>query len=454
MMHTCGHSNFFGNTVLIFLATLLFSGSAQAQSHDLQIMVSGPWSYVRDPQPEKDKHSNGLLGDSRIILIAPAAHHCAYVFSGPDATNWPSSVCHQLPGRLSANSSSDVALYYLDFPAIVQDHLMGEPSEEAPQLYAPSQVSQDTIKQVLNNPDPLHQRYAISLPMPDYISTYTGDYGSGFAESKVKVGHISYKTPRRDYTVWLVLHYSVNKSPTSLSLYLYDNASANSGLAVPVTLDENRSGISIVAFDGGMDSDTRCDKMSVDTFSQSAEIWGLQEHVRFPEELDDAGTQNKGFFHYDCAERSAASTAATEQKDTPGSGEPAAMAFHVNEIGKQGKTNENADRFTKSIAKLREDLDQAISGKSPADYRAHWEAAHDALLAYRGHIPKFAERVLSCTLAFMEHPKDKKSPFCQEITLLQEELAAAPVFGPRTPGSTDCHPGQISINNAFSEILN
>ncbi len=454
MRSTCRHSNCFGGIVLIFLATMIFSGSAQAQSQDFQIMVNGPWSYVLDPQPDKDLHSKGLLGENRIVLIAPSDHHCAYVFSGPDATSWPSSLCDQPTGLLSPSSSAKIAFYYLDFTSSVQDHSLGEPGEEAPQLYAPSQiVPAATIDRVLNNPVPSNPRYAISLPMPDYISTYTGDYGSGFAESKVKVGHINYKTLRHEYTTWLVLHYSVNQPLKFVGLYS-DGSVGSAVVTVPVTSDYNRSGISIAAFDDSMGSDTYCDYMSVKTFSSSAKMWGLHEHVRFPEELDDAGTQNTGFYHYDCDEGMASyGDAAKQQGDVEGS-RPAAIASHLQTTKKHGG---NASALTASVAKLTEDLRQLLrpgTHEIPKSYLDDWKAAHDELLAYRERIPKFADRVLSCTLALVEQSKDTKFQSCPSGQILLKELSTAPVYKGLTVGSTDCHPGQININNAFSDILN
>src|SRR5215469_550498 len=64
--------------ILVVVATI-FPTPLAGQTTDLQVMVSGPWSYVEDP---KDT--------SRVVVIAPISniHDTAELFSGDDATQF------------------------------------------------------------------------------------------------------------------------------------------------------------------------------------------------------------------------------------------------------------------------------------------------------------------------------------------------------------------------------
>jgi hypothetical protein len=426
--------------IFLFLTTTLFTNFLAAQ--DFQIMVNGPWDYVIDPHREYD-HNSQTPGDDRIVLVAPSTNHSAYIFSGPDAT--------KTSNPIKPSSQNNPFLYYLDFPTPVQNGANGEPNEEPPQLYASKQtVSDQTIANVLYAYDSSARRYAVSLPMPDYIETYTGNYGTGFAESKIKVGKITNKTPPKEYTIWMVLHYSVKAMPKTMLLsYLEKGTSVKQDNPVPVTSAGGRSAISITLMDPTMTTDLECDPLSGYSFGASMKMWGLKEHARFPVQKDQYGTQYPGYFDYACPEAQQSALDVLKER--------------LDEISVEKETTK------KAIDDLRGDLAQLLDIKAAAT-KAHDKRltglqedalkdlsnVHQDLDSLLGLLPQAVRDALSCTRNLIVDVNAKHDEPCPKddsgSQLFDKYFGKSGVITLSAVGSTDCHKAQVDINNAFRDI--
>jgi hypothetical protein len=433
MSETYVLSELLARTALTLSLVTLFPAFSCAQ--DFQIMVHGPWDYVLDPNPGYDTNSP-TPGEERVILIAPSGGHNAYIFPGPDA--------RKVSNKINPNANGNLALYYVDFNSSQQNAPISEPNEEPAQLYFPTQtVSDATINSVLYSPSTT--RYAISLPMPDYINTYTGSYGTGFAQSKIRIGRITNKTPAADYTYWMVLHYSVSSIPATMQLSRLVQQGVAIVLENPinVTTADGRTGISIAVMPPDPMSDLVCDPLSGLSFANSVKMWGLDEHVRFPEQYDQKGTQQPGYYDYSCPEGHRLNLDSLSKR--------------VNEIEHQKQKISNAD-----IPPLRDDLGQLLNiqvGTHKGAERDLSSLRKDCLERLNvlqgdlhlmlGHLPEGVADALSCTRDFISDVHT--SALCPSDKHLIDAY-----FGQNgaitSAGSTDCHKGQISINDAFRDI--
>jgi hypothetical protein len=434
MRDTCVFSQLLGRVVLLFLTTMLFTSLLAAQ--DFQIMVNGPWDYVLDPHREYD-HNSTTPSDDRIVLVAPSTNHWAYIFPGPNAGD---EKMMSDSNSIQASAQDSLFLYYLDFSKPVQNGANGEPNEEPAQLYAPTQiVSDQTIANVFYTYDSTTPRYAVSLPMPDYIETYTGNYGTGFAESKIKVGKLTNKTQPKEYTIWMVLHYSVTAIPaTMLVSNLVKGISVIQDKPVTVTSAGGRSAISITLMDPTKTTDLECDPLSGYSFGASMKMWGLTEHARFPVQKDLVGTQYPGYYDYTCAEAHQSSLVLLQNR--------------LDKIKSERKT------ATQDIEVLKKDLSsilletRAAAITTPNSQLEDWKKVNEDLNSLLGHPPQTVTDALSCSKDLV----DGKGPdeFCPEHGSQTELLHKLFQYNTLSAvGSTDCHKAQISINNAFKDIL-
>ena len=291
--------------------TVFFAIPSYAQN-DLEIMVNGPWTYVADPNPSLDNSK------SRIVLVAPSdGQHVAYSWSGPDA-----SMEHSLGATppdnkallLPSDSTNHVAnLYYADFSGrnLVA---LGPPDEEPGMAYSPQKtVAKTDINNILYTPTKAQERYAISLPVPDYVRTYVGPYGKGLAESKIGVGGVARKTPPAPFTTWMILHYNVAGDPTKMAIKVTLLKASGGNLvadrSVPVETDNGRSAITFllaetkpclpndsVCFNY---SEQECDELSGQSFAETTGLWVLPEYARFPVQLDGMGNQDSWNYDFD-----------------------------------------------------------------------------------------------------------------------------------------------------------
>jgi len=267
-------------------------------------MVNGPWDYVLDPEPERN---GGPPEDDRIVLVAPAMHiagmkavHSASIFWGRDATV-------ENPPSIPVNPSEHgkLALYYVDFNRIAPNLDRTVNTEEPPKLYHPQQsVSLARIRHILY--DDSVARYAISLPMPDYVSTYTGEYGTGFAESKISTGNVTNGMPPQNYTIWMVLHYTTSVQSPPFYQRVDDGPSSvlKNKAEIPKTgiPPDELDGLSIRLAEDLQDYNDPCDAVSGESFSDSMQMWHLPEHARFPVVRDGiSGGQYPGLRIYGTA---------------------------------------------------------------------------------------------------------------------------------------------------------
>ncbi|HLW52345.1 MAG TPA: hypothetical protein VKW06_05845 [Candidatus Angelobacter sp.] len=350
---------------------------SKAKPVEFQIMVNGPWAYVADPNPSRDPNPNADK-HKRVVVVAPlGASHQGFVYAGVDA-------------RSGDVGKVDSGLYYLDF-----DNRTFAGSQAAddlpPMVYQTPPVDPAKIEAVLYQGA---SRLAISLPEPDYFTTYVGQYGLGLAESKVSGKHIMPSAPPREYTIWMVLHYQVTQSPASVTSNIPDPARPRARRAI----DVKDNGISIVMRAAVPPVDMRCDTLSLETFAESRNLWGMVHHARFPEELDKKGTQNRGVYHYECAE--------DFTKEMPAS--PSPSAARITEIpGESQRVDERA----------------SPDGRSPGLHNASYVPGRST-----------------------NDDEDLNSQQATDAGPLLKKLGRVMTV---SMGSADCHAAQMSINGAL-----
>lgn len=245
MKDTCVCLHTLARLALLFALAALFTVSSFAQQ-DLEIMVSGPWSFVKEPSPHLGATSK------RIVLIAPydldainsEPTHEAVFYSGPNASMDYARTLN--PPAFSPSDAQNQNIYYVDFPGKTAagappDELRAKPFR--PTNSVPDNVQRDAVYA------PTAQRYAISLPMPDYVRTYDGyTYGNGQAEGKIGVD-VGSATPTH-YTTWMVLHYTVKSIPSQMSITVLPKYDPHGHPAnfktVAVQTGTGRSAISLV----------------------------------------------------------------------------------------------------------------------------------------------------------------------------------------------------------------
>ncbi len=426
-----------GTSLVLLTAALVFASPTAAQCqqmHEFQIMVNGPWDYVLDPEPERD---GGSPGEDRIVLVAPAMMdankdmiHVAHIFWGTDATKPPDDA-----PPVNPSTPGNLALYYLDFVRELTNIEGNSDTEEPPKLYHPRQaVSIARIKHILYGSSAM--RYAISLPMPDYVSTYTGEYGSGFAESKINTGSVTNGMVPQNYTIWMVFHYTVATTPPAVSVRMDDGSGSSlqkrSDIPTPNPAASNSYGISITLMESTTRDNDRCDTVSGKSFSDSMQMWHLPEHARFPVARDvDGDGQYPGYYDYEkCFESHGLNV---DQ-----------MSRRIKEIRK------NNDKMFEAIKKLRSELVQAEKTVAVADFKE----VEDLLLASPG--PGQSARVrhdLTCVKALINHEERQQgcpAKFTPEV--VNQYFGTGDRdgrMGLLTVGRSDCHKAQISINGVL-----
>ncbi len=300
MKDECRYSQRLERITLLLVVVVFFSRPSAAQS-EVQIMVNGSWDYVEDPEPDKDPYAAGQTID-RIVLVAPHnATHAFYIFSGDDATKFAKS---PQPPEIK-----DTGIYYLDIKGLMANSgHKPQPSDTLPLnwsnlLPVPQPVSISKIRSVLYTPNSVMARFAVSLPKPDYYTTYSGAWGTGLSESKVDVIPINSQQPGK-YTTWMVLHYWVNTTPSATLNASLDDTSLPpiTGRPYDFSIDANVvamatvPAISIVMGAAYQENDFSCDTISQGSFKMSSALWQFTRYAQFPEE-DMSGNQHAGVYH-------------------------------------------------------------------------------------------------------------------------------------------------------------
>jgi hypothetical protein len=442
------------SNLIVLCASLISTGPLAAQNsntYDLQIMVNGPWDYAPDPDSVGDcKDSSG----HRIVLVAPAMNgadkiHEASIFSGTAASQTPpATALHP-----DASAQGDLALYCLNIDRGAVSPQANPHKDEPANFYASQQtISKGKLLQVIQpgvNGHPDAYRFAISLPRPDYVTTYAGSYGSGFAESKVQTGTVAPETHPDNYTVWAVLHYAVPSATRQIDWRKFKSLG---GLpvpqpSVPVGTDDSRSGVTIAMTELlPSNGDEQCDTVSGISFSSSMKMWHLAEHARFPVQRSTGG-QYPGYYLYAvCDESHGLDGDVLEAKLSD-------MTRYNNDIrDKIGHLSENLRELLKEpkpsrdlegeslrlIAQIRKQLQDGPSGRQ---------------------LTETANHALACLTKLLSTDKDlQTAPYdCPAVLsppLIREYLAsvAANEKGgsvSRSVGRADCHKAQVSINGVL-----
>lgn len=238
-------------------------------AQDLQVIVSGPWSFVTDPSPNYK---------GRLLLVAPgqSSHHKVYILPGTDPTTFTSA---------SAKPLSGPGTFRLDYTAnkgtmLITDH-------NTPQVCGGAITSPATnVRPILDNST--SSNYVISLPAPDEFTTFPGSMGT--SESEVSGAPIKKKgsAPPLEYTTIMVLHYSVDRIPDQFTI------------AGSSPVSTNGAGISIVAGDPDYShDDPTCDHVSLESVKERNDLWALQQYSRLPGVLINSGVQNRGNYNYE-----------------------------------------------------------------------------------------------------------------------------------------------------------
>lgn len=258
---------------LLFATMLSTSGSAQ----EIQVMVSGPWAYVRDP--------NTVNGD-RIVLIAPVSKHHGPVriFSGEYADQFAQQTDPVI---------SEVGHYTLDFSSPSPCKSGAAPAG----TYHLTGVSAGDVAKLITGPAP---RFAISLPAPCSYSWQRQDW------SKIDVRDPTTAT-ETPYTTWMVLHYNMAGTIHAfISGSSDDNTLTYNKRLVDFTNDPGDSpSISIVlGTDSPYDTDRTCDSTSNASFRDAIGLFTNKvPHIIFPE-IDAAGKQTHSYDDTRCVDAS------------------------------------------------------------------------------------------------------------------------------------------------------
>lgn len=244
---------------LVFCATTWFAANGMAQ--DLQIMVNGPWAYVKDPN-----HAGKI-----VIIGARSKHHGpAMMFSGEDADQFPKKI----------NSTTlGLGSYDVIFQTTCKD------PAPPPSVFSVDNIPVDKVKALIAGPG---DRYSISLPEPCSYSYARRSW------SKVD-SNLPIKAPEASYTTWMVLHYSLPTSPQALVTGSTDDQTVsykNKPIDFTSVISTNPKAISIVlGSDELLDTDTDCDSTSNMSVRDTGALFEKTLHVHFPKILQN-GSQS------------------------------------------------------------------------------------------------------------------------------------------------------------------
>jgi hypothetical protein len=392
------------------------------QTYDLQIMVSGSWAYVVDPHPEADPNQNAQK-KNRVAVVAPMiSDHIASIFHDGDVRTF------------RRHSPIAKGLYYLDIDRSTPGKGARPSADLLPKAYLFPVVSQKRIAAIFAHSPPM-PRIVISLPAPDYYTTYSGTNGggpggAGTSESKVGVA----TTAPTEYTTWMVLHYL-----TTGAANVHVSNSTDDGALPPVSpfvLDKNSPSFNVV-IGAGHDGDLACDLMSYWSFRQSKKLWGVSGiYARFPEPSDQVGGQNRGNYHSWCP-LAGALYGVMKKFDSAQAGYMKAVgAVDRLKVDLQAVDNSNGNH-----------AHSVTAGKSSKDISLVSGSLLDLAL---GHVPSNLESEWTCLTEILRSERPASCPGHKKPT----EEAVQRYFADVTNqikttavGGADCHMSQLNINS-------
>ena len=429
-------------------------------------MVNGPWQFVVDSSKP-----------ARLFVVAPYhMSHIAYFWPGTDASmgDWETNMGgggNFGQTVISANGPVNTYqqnVYELDFPDNTARQRGQAPNEENELVYQTStNVLPITIQNVLYPKDTSIQRYAISLPTPDYVRTYSGSWVPGVAESKVAKSDPGPSTPFASYSTWTVLHYGFKngKLPSQIKVQL--NGTPSSPIpAVGQSDGIVRYGISIALMAaplcpaGGYypmcnfpqpplhwSDDPECDSLSGLSSGLAAQMWGLVEYARFPIEKDTNGNQESGNYDYGCPAASKATLDEVKKRIAAIANLRNALSTLDNLLGinlqyrtsmsqrttKQGDESTLTTTFEKISGDLTTIFDKRVPDMVGDDFYCACTAEN--------------QRSKVCQLPGVSpHTCDTNKGAAAYGEWLENDLER---FTGGDKGSSDCHAAQISINGAI-----
>jgi hypothetical protein len=454
---------------LVFLTVLSVVRSG-AQTQDFQIMVNGPWQFAVAPDSS---------GSDRLFVVAPYhITHVANIWSGTNASmmNWYNSAGKPTGETVLTPNGTNTNIYTLNFPQGYSQQNLQITHGKREIVY---QSSSRNVQSVLHPASNSTQRYAVSLPLPYSVRTYTGGFGPGTAEAEIGDPTLAdgIGIPAQ-YSTWTVLHYGLTAVPPSMDVKL-DQTSQS---PVMIVKDHHgRYGISLALVESPFCDDStstklkyypadcpnsfptqpsvpyddpECDTVSGLSFSLAAKLWGFSENALYPrEEVDSqknsAGRQIRGSYDFDeCPLNGASNVLAVETRQQQ-------VAEYYLAL---------ADLSAKTLA-VEEFLNSEVRDKSRTTKREHSKetipADFDALSSdlntiFENHVPLDVSNQLYCACSATTrecdlhgnssscNPKEKAGAYLEAF-----ETSVANYSAPNDKGSSDCHAPQISINGAI-----
>jgi hypothetical protein len=239
--------------VLLLVLSLTVGVPSLAMTKEIQVMVSGPWSYFTDP-----------ADSSRLIVIAPDEphHYLPIAFPGGDVT---SPTLNPVPFQKG--------IYRLDIANISSCN-----THASSVSLFPLNVDVETIiKPLLKGPATF---YAFSVPKPCY---YTDEMSMRERSIIDPDNPITAVRPDAGYTTWMMFHYSVsNVAPAVIT--------DSSGKTSNVDFGSD-SAISVVMYGPDLDPyPNNCDSISATSVKASGKLFKKNLRVWQPE-VDEFGEQ-------------------------------------------------------------------------------------------------------------------------------------------------------------------
>jgi len=371
------------------LALLALPAVSHADTYkEVEVHVAGPWAYATDPNS---------ANSNQIVVVSPNVNHLMTVITGGDAQAYS--------GKL------DPGIYTLSFTTVsCAKHRPVAP----PHLYdVPTTTIPSAVSDVLGAKGK-DKRVAIYLPKPCYYESYRE------TNLKISTAAIDERTPEGNYTIWMVLHYTIvdGANPPALSGKL-DSGNPFSPTSVPFsnsTMPPTSSAISVVAYYANVGEDYACDSHSAMHLDASMSLWSQTGTFRLLPELDSKGNQSHRY-NYDTTKC------------------PQAMSVSMNENAV------TAESLLKQIEGIRADLTNSMF--DPAT----------------GKTLKLKATMLP--LWKPAAPVELKKDLDQALATLQDLQARHPTLPPgwvsqflivteydRAPGRADCHAMQLNIDSA------
>jgi hypothetical protein len=474
------------NRIFVKLAALVFVVastviSSRAQTQDFEIMVNGPWQFVV---------ALDSAGKERLFVVAPYDDtHVAYLWSGSNASMryWMDSMGNPV-GKLDLRQNETDStgkyqqnIYALDFSNY--SPLTPPFPRRSPELVyqTTTRISQSTIQKVLfpAATDTSISRYAISLPVPDYVRTYSGRFGHGTAEAEIPTAIDGSAAPAAQ-TTWAVLHYGLTTATASSSVSLAGGENAGQ-ISFGAPDIYGHYGVSLALIEAplckistttspkyyGTDcmkyselvsppawtDDMSCDSLSGLSFALSAKLWGLNEYALFPSEKNQAGDQDFGNYDYECGPYGGKNVSAARVQQTQVAEHNFAVA-QLDTALSELETLPDSSSQRSSSKSVRRPNEKQIEGTSvQTDFT---QIFTDLNLLFPSGVPTEAQNAYYCACEQAPLSADAKGSLCTKFrpsectgTLQSNLKAIYDSMAPSDKGSSDCHAPQISISRAI-----